>query len=57
LDEYEPGKKQPSFDKQFLRDYLATLDWDKNPPAPKVPQDIIDKTKARYEEALRKITE
>jgi phosphoribosylaminoimidazole-succinocarboxamide synthase len=57
LDEYEPGKKQPSFDKQFLRDYLATLDWDKNPPAPKVPQGIINKTKARYEEALRKIIE
>jgi len=56
LDEYTPGKGQPSFDKQFLRDYLSTLDWDKNPPAPKVPQDIIDKTKARYEEALEKIT-
>ncbi len=56
LDQYMPGKGQPSFDKQFLRDYLATLDWDKNPPAPKVPQDIIDKTRARYEEALEKIT-
>jgi len=57
LDEYLPGKGQPSFDKQFLRDYLSSLDWDKNPPAPKVPQDIIDKTRARYEEALQKITE
>ena len=56
LDEYKPGQGQPSFDKQFLRDYLSTLDWDKNPPAPKVPQDIIDKTRARYEEALEKIT-
>ncbi len=56
LDQYTPGKGQPSFDKQFLRDYLATLDWDKNPPPPKVPQEIIDKTKARYEEALEKIT-
>ncbi len=56
LDQYTPGKGQPSFDKQFLRDYLAGLDWDKNPPAPKVPQDIIDKTKGRYEEALQKIT-
>ncbi len=56
LDEYKPGKGQPSFDKQFLRDYLSTLDWDKNPPAPKVPQEIIDKTRARYEEALEKIT-
>lgn len=57
LDEYTPGKGQPSFDKQFLRDYLSTLDWDKNPPAPKVPQDIIDKTRARYEEALQRISE
>ena len=56
LDQYAPGKGQPSFDKQFLRDYLLTLDWDKNPPAPKVPKDIIEKTKARYEEALEKIT-
>lgn len=56
LDQYTPGHGQPSFDKQFLRDYLLTLDWDKNPPAPKVPQEIIDKTKARYEEALEKIT-
>ncbi len=56
LDEYMPGKGQPSFDKQFLRDYLASLDWDKTPPAPKLPQDIIDRTKARYEEALAKIT-
>lgn len=56
LDQYAPGKGQASFDKQFLRDYLLTLDWDKNPPAPKVPQNIIDKTKARYEEALEKIT-
>lgn len=56
LDQYAPGKGQASFDKQFLRDYLLTLDWDKNPPAPKVPQEIIDKTKARYEEALEKIT-
>ncbi len=56
LDQYTPGKGQPSFDKQFLRDYLAGLDWDKNPPAPKVPQEIIDKTKNRYEEALERIT-
>ncbi len=56
LDQYAPGKGQPSFDKQFLRDYLLTLDWDKNPPAPQIPQDIIDKTKSRYEEALQKIT-
>lgn len=56
LDQYAPGQGQASFDKQFLRDYLSGLDWDKNPPAPKVPQDIIEKTRARYEEALTKIT-
>ncbi len=56
LDEYAPGKGQPSFDKQFLRDYLSSLDWDKTPPPPKLPQDIIDRTRARYEEALAKIT-
>ncbi len=57
LDEYKPGKGQPSYDKQFLRDYLSSLDWDKNPPAPELPNDIIEKTKARYEEALRLLTE
>lgn len=56
LDRYRPGTGQASFDKQFLRDYLAGLDWDKNPPAPKVPREIIEKTQARYEEALYKIT-
>lgn len=54
-DKYETGKSQPSFDKQFLRDYLSGLDWDKNPPSPKLPQEIIDKTKDRYEEAVEKI--
>jgi len=56
LDEYQPGQGQPSFDKQFLRDYLSTLDWDKNPPAPPIPAEIIEKTKERYQEALEKIT-
>lgn len=55
LDEYKPGQGQPSFDKQFLRDYLSSLDWDKNPPAPALPQEIIDKTTARYEQALEQI--
>ena len=53
LDEYEPGKGQPSFDKQFLRDYLSSLDWNKQPPPPQLPQDILDKTRARYEEARK----
>lgn len=55
-DEYTPGKGQPSYDKQFLRDYLSTLDWDKTPPPPALPQEITQKTKARYEEALHVIT-
>ena len=56
LDQYKPGQGQPSFDKQFLRDYLSSLDWDKTPPAPTLPTEILDKTKARYDEALAKIT-
>lgn len=56
MDKYESGKSQPSFDKQFLRDYLSGLDWDKTPPAPRLPQDIIDRTKQRYEEAVQRIT-
>ena len=56
LDEYTPGKGQPSFDKQFLRDYLSALDWDKTPPPPVLPPEIIQKTRARYEEALARIS-
>ncbi len=56
LDEYTPGTGQPSFDKQFLRDYLSSLDWDKTPPPPQLPSEIVEKTKFRYEEALAKIT-
>jgi len=56
LDQYKPGQGQPSFDKQFLRDYLSSLDWDKKPPAPTLPAEILDKTRARYEEALNKLT-
>ncbi len=55
-DRYEPGKSQPSFDKQFLRDYLSTLDWDKTPPPPPLPEHITEKTKLRYKEAVLKIT-
>jgi len=55
-DQYRPGAGQPSFDKQFLRDYLSSLDWGKNPPPPKLPQEIIEKTAFRYREALLKIT-
>jgi phosphoribosylaminoimidazole-succinocarboxamide synthase len=56
LDVYEPGKGQPSFDKQFLRDYLSGLNWDKTPPAPELPEEIIEKTRQRYAEALARIT-
>ncbi len=56
LDQYKPGSSQPSFDKQFLRDYLSGLDWDKNPPAPELPEEIVEKTKLRYEEAVEIIT-
>jgi phosphoribosylaminoimidazole-succinocarboxamide synthase len=55
-DEYVPGKPQPSFDKQFVRDYLETLDWDKTPPGPKLPQDIIEKTSVKYIDAYKKLT-
>lgn len=49
--EYEPGRPQSSFDKQFVRDYLSSLDWDKTPPAPPLPDDIVEKTLAKYREA------
>ena len=49
---YVPGGPQQSFDKQYLRDYLLTLDWDKTPPGPKLPQAVIDNTRAKYVEAL-----
>jgi len=55
-DEYEPGRSQPSFDKQFVRDYLETLDWDKKPPAPPIPSEIAAATTARYLDAYRLLT-
>ncbi len=55
-DKYGVGRTQPSFDKQYLRDYLSRLDWDKTPPPPALPDEIIAKTRERYEEAVRKIT-
>ncbi len=54
-DQYKPGQAQPSFDKQFVRDYLEGLSWDKNPPAPKLPAEIIEKTSKKYLEAYRKL--
>jgi phosphoribosylaminoimidazole-succinocarboxamide synthase len=55
-DAYAPGQSQPSFDKQFVRDYLETLDWDKRPPAPSLPPEVIEATSAKYLEAYRLIT-
>lgn len=55
-DQYRPGGGQPSFDKQFLRDYLSGLDWPKSPPPPPLPPEIIEKTAARYREALARLT-
>lgn len=55
-DQYVVGKSPPSFDKQFVRDYLETLDWDKTPPAPKLSAEVIEKTSAKYIEAFEKLT-
>lgn len=56
VDDYETGRGQASFDKQFLRDYLSSLDWPKTPPAPELPEEIIARTSARYHEAVERIT-
>lgn len=54
-DEYQPGGPQKSFDKQFLRDYLLSIRWDKNPPAPQLPEEIVTKTREKYLEAYEKL--
>ncbi|MEL6869255.1 MAG: phosphoribosylaminoimidazolesuccinocarboxamide synthase [Pseudomonadota bacterium] len=53
---YQPGSSPPSFDKQFVRDYLETLDWDKTPPGPELPTQVIEGTRARYQQALELLT-
>ena len=55
-DSYQVGMSPPSFDKQYVRDYLETLDWDKTPPAPKLPPEVIRKTSEKYREALERLT-
>jgi phosphoribosylaminoimidazole-succinocarboxamide synthase len=55
-DSYAPGKSPPSFDKQFVRDYLETLDWNKASPGPSLPKDVIEKTSAKYREAFQRLT-
>ena len=57
VDEYAPGQSPPSFDKQFVRDYLESIGWDKKPPAPALPDDIAAKTAAKYREAQNRLTE
>ena len=54
--EWQPGRNPPSFDKQYVRDYLETLDWNKTAPGPRIPPEIIEGTRAKYEEALRLLT-
>ncbi len=55
-DQYEPGRSQPSFDKQFVRDWLETTDWDKNSPPPALPGDVIQKTRQKYLDAYQRLT-
>ncbi len=55
-DQYQPGASQPSFDKQFVRDYLETLAWNKTPPAPVLPPDVVARTQAKYLEAYERLT-
>jgi len=54
-EEYEPGKPQPSFDKQYVRDYLEGINWDKNPPAPELPPEVIAETGKKYQEAYKRL--
>src|ERR671914_1671995 len=56
-DEYQPGRPQPSFDKQYVRDYCETLGWDKTDPGPELPDDVVTGTRARYVEAFERLTE
>lgn len=56
MNEYEPGRAQRSFDKQFLRDYLNSIDWPKEPPPPKLPREVIQVTRAKYLEVLQRLT-
>ncbi len=55
-DEYAPGRGQPSFDKQFVRDWASSTGWDRNPPAPPIPDDVVAKTHEKYVEAYERIT-
>ncbi len=56
VESYQPGTSPPSYDKQFVRDYLETLDWDKTPPPPPIPAEVIEATAAKYREAFERLT-
>ena len=56
LDTWQPGRVQPSFDKQFVRDWAVSTGWDKQPPAPEIPPDVVEATRAKYIEAYERIT-
>jgi len=55
-DQYRPGGPQPSFDKQFVRDYLMEIGWDREPPAPELPPNVVEQTVEKYREAFRRLT-
>ena len=55
-DSYEPGHAQPSFDKQFVRDYLEQIKWNKQPPVPSLPEDVVQRTREKYLDAFRRLT-
>ena len=55
-DKYQPGGAQPSYDKQYVRDYLETIAWDKTPPGPRLPDEVVEKTRAKYAEAFELVT-
>jgi phosphoribosylaminoimidazole-succinocarboxamide synthase len=55
-DQYEPGRSQPSFDKQFVRDWASSTGWDRNPPAPEIPDEVVTRTREKYEEAYERVT-
>jgi phosphoribosylaminoimidazole-succinocarboxamide synthase len=56
VDQYEPGRSQPSFDKQFVRDWASSTGWDRNPPAPPIPDEVVARTREKYMEAYERIT-
>ena len=55
-DQYAPGQSQPSFDKQFVRDYLEEIGWNKQPPVPSLPDEVVTRTRDKYLEAYRRLT-